>query len=126
MDSWGEFGPELVVVLTDTAKGTLTFHHWEKTASGLAAVYRYSVPESASHYEVNYSCRAKKPFHSNPGYHGMISIDPASGAVLRVTVETDTGKNDPIAHVASVIEYGPGVARRATIHLPAAQPDIHG
>lgn len=107
MESWGEFGPELVVILTDTEKGSMAFHHWERTSSGLAAVYRYSVPESSSHYEENYSCRAKKPFHSNPSYHGTLSIDPASGAVLRVTLETDSGKNDPIAHVSSVIEYGP-------------------
>jgi len=107
MDSRGEFGPELVVILTDTANGTFAFHHWEKSPFGLAAVYHYSVPESASHYEVNYACRKKKPFHSNPSYRGSLSIDPASGAILRVTLATDSSPTDPITNIASVIEYGP-------------------
>jgi hypothetical protein len=107
MDSRGEFGPELVVILTDTANGTFAFHHWEMSLFGLAAVYRYSVPGSASHYEVNYACRKKKPFHSNPAYHGSLTIDPNSGAVLRVTLATDSNPGDPITDVASVIEYGP-------------------
>jgi len=107
MDSRGEFGPELVVILTDTANGTFAFHHWEKSPFGLAAIYHYSVPESASHYEVNYACRKKKPFHSNPAYHGSLAIDPNSGAVLRVTLATYSNPTDPIANISSVIEYGP-------------------
>jgi hypothetical protein len=36
LESWGEFGPEPAIVLLDASKGTMTFHHWEQTGSGLA------------------------------------------------------------------------------------------
>ncbi len=114
----GEFGSEAVMVLVDLAKGTYVFHHWEQTAVGVAAVYRYSVPKAASHYEVNYSCKARSSFnagpgylgfHNTPGYHGSLAIDPASGSILRLTLEADSKKGDPISHVATAIEYGPVV-----------------
>ncbi len=53
--SWGEFGPALTVVLADLATRKITFNHWEQTAGGLAAVYRYEVPREASHYAVTYT-----------------------------------------------------------------------
>lgn len=109
MESWGEFGPEPAIVLFDLSNKPITFRHWEKSASGLAAVYSYIVPKSNSHYEVNYRCLTNKAFHDNPGYHGTLAIDPASGAILRITLEADWQPSDPISHVASVVEYGPVV-----------------
>ena len=147
--SWGEFGPALFVVLSDSAKGKVTFSHWEKivaapSGSGsaedrgptLAAVYRYTVPRTESHYQVNYCCvrDAKaiggprvvygggrnqgpsqylsnsvdfQPFVETPGYHGSISIDPATGTVLRITIETELSRFDPLKRAAIAIEYGP-------------------
>lgn len=106
MESEGEFGPAPAVVLGDLSHGTMTFHHWEHESSGLAAVFRYSVPEAESHYNVNYSCNAN-PFHARPAYHGSIAIDPDSGAILRITMQADWKSNDPVSHVAEVIENGP-------------------
>src|SRR6202020_1037412 len=53
LESWGEFGPAPAVVLLGVATGSIAFHHWEQEPSGLAAVYRYAVPEADSKYEVN-------------------------------------------------------------------------
>ena len=137
LHTWGEFGPELTVVLTDTAKGTVTFSHWETTPAGVAAVFRYSVPKAASHYTVSYCCvvsrdfverremtyrsrtqsgqqmanlpktEMEQPFVDTPGYHGSLFIDPASGAILRVTLEAELKESDPITRAATVVEYGP-------------------
>lgn len=107
LETWGEFGPELAVVLMDVATGTAAFHHWEQLPAGLAAVFRYSVGEEDSQYEVNYSCNASNTFHAEPAYHGSLAVDPVSGAILRITLEADWKPKDPISHVASVIEYGP-------------------
>jgi hypothetical protein len=52
--SWGEFGPILGTVLTDAARSKLAWSHWEKGKDGLVAVFRYTVPHEASHYELNY------------------------------------------------------------------------
>jgi hypothetical protein len=107
LESWGEFGPEPAIVLLDASKGTMSFHHWEQTSAGLAAVFHYDVPRTQSHYEVNYACMGSTAFHDVPGYHGSLAIDPTSGAILRITLQADWTKGDPITHVASVIEYGP-------------------
>lgn len=106
-ESWGEFGPEPAVILTDLAAGKIAFHHWENGPLGAAAVYRYSIPAAESHYEVNYACNGSTSFHAQPGYHGTLALDPASGAILRLTIQADWKPGDPISHVASVIEYGP-------------------
>jgi len=131
--TWGEFGPELAVILTDVGKGSVTFHHWEQASIGLVAVYRYSVPRAASHYAVNYCCIREnditilrqsggrrdatvvmpgqpgsplKPFSETPGYHGSLAIDPATGAILRITLEAELGGGDPLLRAATVVEYG--------------------
>jgi VWFA-related protein len=133
----GEFAPELPIVLTDMAKGTVTWSHWETTSAGLAAVYHYSVPRSVSHFEVNYCCLSEapvnllpsgsatarrnggnnqipvepaptlKPFRTTPGYHGSLYVNPATGAILRVTIEAELKGDDPITRAATVTQYGP-------------------
>lgn len=134
--TWGEFGPELGVVLTDTTKGTVTWSHWERTSAGLAAVFHYLVPRAASHYTVDYCCvvdeqfAERRPltygnrtqyagqtqnlnksittgsFRDTPGYHGSLSIDPATGAVLRITLDAELKKGSPLLRAASVVQYG--------------------
>lgn len=135
----GEFGSILVLMLIDTAKGKMAWSHWEQTPSGLVGVFHYSVPKSASHYEVSYCCivpqqiiegpsaggrgrRAEMgpqmlsnqsatgdayPFQKTPGYHGTLSIDPSTGAILRITLEAELNPGDPLLRAATMIEYAP-------------------
>ena len=134
--SWGEFGPALVVVLNDAAREKVTFSHWEQTANGIAAVFRYAVPRDASHYAVNYGYQAEtvigrtqfgysgsnrtpqqmanipreqtyRTFSENPAYHGTIAIDPANGAVMRLTIEAELSSVDPLLMARTMVEYGP-------------------
>ncbi|MGA9669388.1 MAG: hypothetical protein WBQ94_09280 [Terracidiphilus sp.] len=107
LETWGEFGPQPAVILVDAAQSSTSFHHWEKTPTGLVAVFHYSVPRVGSHYEVNYKCPTNEPFHDSPAYHGSFSIDPASGALMRITLQTEGQPDDPISHVASIVEYSP-------------------
>lgn len=137
LHTWGEFGPELTIVLTDTAKGQVTWSHWETTPAGIAAVYHYSVPKAVSHYAVSYCCvresefverraltyrnrgqsgpqmanlpktEESQPFQTTPGYHGSLFVNPSTGAILRVTLEAELKESDPITRAASVVEYGP-------------------
>jgi VWFA-related protein len=135
----GEFGSILVLMLIDTAKGKMTWSHWEQPPSGLVGVFHYSVPKSASHYAVSYCCIVQQqmiegpsaggrgrrsgmgpqilstqsaagdshPFRETPAYHGTLSIDPASGAILRITLEAELNPGDPLLRAATMIEYGP-------------------
>ncbi len=109
LESRGEFGAEAAVVLMDLERGTVVFDHWEQSMAGPAAVYRYSVPRESSHYEVADRCQDHVSFKDTPGYHGEIALDPKGGAILRMTLEAESRPNDPISHVASVVEYGPVV-----------------
>jgi hypothetical protein len=108
-ESQGEFGTQAAVVLMDIEEGSISFDHWEDTMGGIAAVYQYSVPRRSSHYEITDRCEEHASFHDIPGYHGSIALAPRSGAILRITLQAESNKGDPISHVASVIEYGPVV-----------------
>ncbi|HET7103006.1 MAG TPA: VWA domain-containing protein [Terracidiphilus sp.] len=137
LHTWGEFGPALTVVLADMAHGKVAFSHWEQTPTGLAAVFRYSVPKQASHYAVTYCCmladanshmvftgmrngRQSQINYSNmpvstgvvdyrdtPPYEGEIAIDPGTGAVMRITLQAELGSEAPITRAATVVDYGP-------------------
>lgn len=109
LESRGEFGTEAAVVLMDVKQGNVAFSHWEQTMAGTAAVYQYSVPRESSHYQVNEDCRERGSFHDSPAYHGTLALDPKTGAIFRMTLEAESKPDDPVSHVASVIEYGPVV-----------------
>ncbi|MGA2649869.1 MAG: hypothetical protein ABSF28_05080 [Terracidiphilus sp.] len=131
----GEFGPFLALIMSDTTKGKIAFHHWEQTPTGQFAVFRYSVPRSASHYRVDYCCVVTKAgvnlrggsrrpgngpppptnleddpdthFHRLPAYHGSLTIDPATGAILRITVQAELDIDLPVTRADILVEYGP-------------------
>jgi VWFA-related protein len=48
-----------------------------------------------------------KVFHETPGYHGALSIDPTTGAILRITLAAELKDDDPITRAAIVVQYGP-------------------
>lgn len=109
LESRGEFGAEAAVVLMDLEQGTVVFDHWEQSMVGPVADYRYSVPRESSHYEVDDTCQDHVSFHDTPGYHGEIALDAKTGAIMRMTLEAESRSNDPVSHVASIVEYGPVV-----------------
>lgn len=118
LESWGEFGPEPVMILMDANRGTIDFHHWENAPTGVVAVFHYSVLRLGSHYDVHYKCPTSEPFHDNPPYHGSFSIDPATGALMRITLETESRADDPITHIGSIIEFSPMVIGERSYNCP--------
>jgi hypothetical protein len=135
--SWGEFGPAVTVVLADVANQKIAFSHWEQMGTGLAAVYRYTVPKEASHYAVAFCCvgsegmagrsqygigsrrnslpqmanlpaqGASQTWQETPGYHGTIAIDPATGAVMRLTIDAELSSGGPLLRAETMVEYAP-------------------
>jgi len=119
----GEFGPVLATVITDALKGQMTWSHWEQTSAGVAAVFHFQIPQEASHYAVSF-CWLVGPSQSSyrhindmagaqvncykgtPAYHGSISIDPATGTVLRIAIESDLPPSDRLAHADLFVQYG--------------------
>jgi hypothetical protein len=108
--------------------------------SGIAAVFHYQVPQTASHYAVDYCClgagqdrvsgatfvqsgpgqplrvlansqipgtnQINDSYRGTPSYHGSIFIDPATGAILRITLDAELNPSEPITRNASSIDYG--------------------
>lgn len=135
--SGGEFGTTLGMVLADISKGEVSWSHWQRTSTRVLAVFRYSVPASASHFEVFSSFRPEvttegiksipngrgvsvitvqpnldssdiELVSAKPAYQGSIWVDPADGVVYRITMETDTRLGLRILRRAAIlVEYGP-------------------
>jgi len=111
--SWGEFGPILSTVLLDAAQSKLAWSHWEQGANGPFAVFSYEVPSQKSHYLVqmqygsaDVTADSASQFHERPGYHGEMKIDPATGSILRITVDALLELGDPLTKAAIMVEYG--------------------
>jgi VWFA-related protein len=127
--SWGEFGPILSTVLLDAAQSKLAWSHWEQGASGPVAVFGYSVPDTKSHYWVQFCCvggktggipmvshdgsqgiesagEAPHTSRERAGYHGEITVDPATGAILRITANAELPLSTTLTRAAVMVEYG--------------------
>jgi hypothetical protein len=100
----GEFGPILYVVLGDAMKGKITWRHWEQGTNGPLAVFRYEVPKDVSRYALESTPTGKPDF---PAYHGEIAVDPASGTIFRITLQSSGGAADAVSESAILVEYGP-------------------
>jgi hypothetical protein len=104
----GEFGPILSVVMGDVLRSEVTWQRWEQGASEPVAVFRYAVPEEQSNYAVGIPSGGKiKELY--PGYHGEIAIDPATGAILRISVVSELPSPYQGMQTAILVEYAPVV-----------------
>ncbi len=129
LSSWGEFGTVLGMILGDAANGKVSWSHWEQMGSGMSAVFHYSVPKSASHFEVLHL--AARPgtiaadltsgyyvpkagsvpsdiiiLPDKQGYEGSLWLDPATGTILRITIEADTKGNTTYQRASMLVQYG--------------------
>ena len=110
--TYGTFGPVLGFVHDAIATpGVLTWSRWEQSPSGLRAVFHYRVPAEKSLYTQRGCClpdgEGTTAFERWAGYHGEISIDPSSGAILRLQAEAEIAHFPPISRSDIMISYGP-------------------
>jgi hypothetical protein len=106
----GEFGPILATVLADSAQNGVLWSHWEQNAAGPMAVFHYTVAKESSHYTVTIP-GPERDLQFLSAYHGEIGINPADGAILRLTMMADLKPDDPVTGAGLLVEYGPvGIA----------------
>jgi VWFA-related protein len=110
--TWGTFGPILAFAQDAIAvPSALSWSRWERRPKGTVAVFRYSVPLERSLYRISGCClpggAGTNGFRVLAGYHGEITVDPASGAVLRLEAEADIEGFPPIDSANIMITYGP-------------------
>jgi VWFA-related protein len=114
----GVFSPVLGAVLGDTTRSgsILTWSHWELGQRGREAVFRYLVRSEDPHYNVAYCCLTEeRGFRGSPRYLGKLTIDPETGAILRLTMQAELEQLPepnlssvmPAKGAATMIEYGP-------------------
>jgi hypothetical protein len=104
----GEFGSILAIPFLGHAR--FTWRHWQTLSGTRVAVIGYSVPESASRFTVYWCCKSEwsgyRQMSQNPACQGELSIDPDSGAVLRVTAQAvHLPRNFPIRQSQTMVEY---------------------
>jgi VWFA-related protein len=110
--TYGTFGPILGFVQDAIAvPNALTWSRWEREPNGLRAVFRYVVPQKRSLYSIWGCClpggEGTTGFQALAGYHGEITLDPASGAIFRVAAQADLEGFPPINSSNIMITYGP-------------------
>ena len=115
---FGQFGQLLSTVFTDLNKGKLEWGHWEQGTSNDIAVFRYSVPREASHYQLQFCCIDGDQVEKSAAYHGSISIDPADGSILRLILITDPVQNDPVSKASVMIQYSTVVLGNQSFSCP--------
>jgi hypothetical protein len=103
LTTFGEFGPIISVVIGDAKHGKVYWSHWEQGANGPLAVFRYRVPQESSHFMV----KGGGNIPQCPSYHGEIAVDPASGTILRITLESDWKPPFQPSESNVLVEYGP-------------------
>jgi hypothetical protein len=104
----GTFGPILSTVVGDASRSQMKFSRWEQGTDCLVAVFGVAVPKDKSHYQVAYRNPSQTQAIEQPvAYHGEVSIYPATGAILRVTVEADLEPGAEMVRADIMVEYGP-------------------
>jgi len=102
----GTFGPVLSAVILDNLGSPMQWHHWEKGPNGAMAVFQFQVPKEDSHYVVSFPMGGLAIARLT-GYHGEIGIDPDTGTILRVVLQSDrVSGSDFIGHGDIMLEYG--------------------
>jgi hypothetical protein len=110
--TYGTFGPILGFVRDAIAvPNALSWSHWERGPNGNRAVFRYAVPLKRSQYRIQGCClpggEGTNAFQALAGYHGEITLDRESGAILRLEAVADIEGLPPIDSSNIMTTYGP-------------------
>lgn len=104
LETSGEFGAILRMVIGDAPRENILWDHWEKGPSGLLAVFHYKVPSNRSEYGVHALEEREVEF---PAYHGEIAVDPAKGTVMRISAVAMTTEQAFVVQSSILVEFGP-------------------
>jgi len=96
MVTGGEFGPILLPALMSIQRRGLSWKRWESYGSRPAAVFEYATGTKNSYYAVD---------GQRTGYAAEVTIDPETGAVLRIVMEADLEPANPLLTADIMVEY---------------------
>jgi VWFA-related protein len=130
LTTYGVFGHILGPVLVGAIQthGDLSWSRWEMGTHGPEAVFRYRTTREknlfftgSDYVTIDDSLARSKEYEP---FHGEFAIDPASGAILRLTLEADLEPRLPLDRSDIMVEYGPQVLGGRTYICPARSVSI--
>ena len=129
LDTVGTFGAIMATVLVGATSpnSVLKWSHWEKGVNGPQAVFSYRIPQATPRFFVGFGYLANDlvfPFSEKVPFHGELGVDPASGAILRLTVQADLEPRLPLDRSGVMVEYTPVVIGEKTYICPARSVSI--
>lgn len=103
LSTTGEFGPILFVVMNDLSHGKVAWNRWERGAKSTLAVFGFEVPQGFAHYAVQAVMGGEIDL---PAYRGEMAIDPATGAIYRITIQAWQHEPGAAEESGIAVEYG--------------------
>jgi hypothetical protein len=96
----GEFGSALLLIFQLSSATEFEWQKWETPHKRRLAIFRYRVTSEHSHYTLKAGQQT-----AIVGYHGLVAIDPESGAVFQWSVEAEPPKGYPMMESSIHLEY---------------------
>jgi len=120
LSSFGEFGSIIGALFWSDSHIQLKWGYWDPLGNQRLAVFHYAIPADHSRYTVSYCCdQPARPVSITVAYRGDLFIDPATGAVWRVTREAlDLPRNFPTHWAQTIVDYRPVLIGRVSYLLP--------
>jgi hypothetical protein len=117
-----------MLVGATSVDSALSWSRWEKGASGLLSVFRYQVPQETPDFLVGFGYLANDNgivyLKERFPFHGELAVDPASGAIVRLTVQADLEPRLPLERSDIMVEYSPVAIGGNTYICPARSVSI--
>lgn len=124
LHTYGTFGPVLFTLRSalEYAPG-ISWRRWQSGSTGKEAVFAFAVPNTVPHQYGLVDCcvpdrAGDVQFQLLPGYHGELTVDPGTGAILRFQLEADLAGFAPAEQSGIMVTYGPVTISGHTYILP--------
>ena len=123
--SEGEFGSLLRQVFEPAASTEIRFDRWDSIGPQRAAVFAYRMTAAHARYAVNFVLNDQR-YSALAGRRGLVFVDPATGAALRITSAADAlPAGFPVDKLTSTLDYAPtAIAGRAFLLPRAAEVEM--
>lgn len=125
LETVGTFGPILATVMmaASSPDSEIRWSRWEQGTDGQLAVFHYRVPRATPSFTSAFCCMAydfdQILFEEAAPFHGEITANPKTGAVMRLTIQADLAWRLPLERSDVMVEYEPITRGTRTFICPA-------
>ena len=108
MEGWDGVYGLLGEVMRNLRVAQPEWARWEQGHAGRVAVIRFAVNEHQAHFPLRTIMDpwGRRGYTGNPGYAGEVTVDPATGAVLRLVMRAKLDRGQRVSRADVVVEFG--------------------